>query len=648
MYTYLFYDVCAILALATLVLALIVRKLTKGRNNVVFLVLCCSMLVSAVLDIATEVLDNMQPLTDYYLLLREILTTIFFFFHNLSSPLYFLYISSATGGWHKIKSRSVLFYVWIVPLASVYLLLITNPITHYFFYYDSERVYRHGILFTYMYVVALYYIVAGIVMIITNRRGLSRVKFWALILFLPINALSIFVQVLYPQYRIESFSAAMLAIIVAISVHRPEEMMDYVVGMQSYNAFLSATKTNFSVNISSCYLFIRLDNFEHLKSNVGFENYMKLLRHSADKIESICRIMTNGFEAYYLDRGIYAIVAEMDKYDQLLDAGRTIYAYLQEPVKIGNMEVMSDARICIVKCPEDIGNEISLLNFASTFYNKLPEDNHVIALSQVSGTRDFRIRNDMETIISRGISERNFEMYYQPIYSVKEGRFASAEALIRLKDPTFGMISPAIFIPEAEESGAIHDIGDYVTEEVCRFIGSDNFRMLNQEYIEINLSVAQLIEMNLCDKIKSCMDKYNVNPEQINLEITETAADYDPVISDKNIRELRRAGLTFSLDDYGTGYSNIARVASLPLDIVKLDKSLVDDMDTPLMWIVIKNTVAMLKKMNKKILVEGIEDKRSLDKFIEIGCDYIQGYYFSKPLPEEEYIEFIKHKNGLV
>lgn len=141
------------------------------------------------------------------------------------------------------------------------------------------------------------------------------------------------------------------------------------------------------------------------------------------------------------------------------------------------------------------------------------------------------------------------------------------------------------------------------------------------------------------------MDKYGISPSQLNLEITETAVDYDPTTTDSNIRKLADLDISFSLDDYGTGYSNIRRVVSLPLSIVKLDKTLVDDMDSHQMWIVIKNTVRMLQRMNKKILVEGVETERALMKFDQIGCDYIQGYYFSKPLPEEDFIAFIRESN---
>ena len=261
-------------------------------------------------------------------------------------------------------------------------------------------------------------------------------------------------------------------------------------------------------------------------------------------------------------------------------------------------------------------------------------------------SKDFMMKNEIDDIIKKGISGNRFEMYYQPIYSVKQDRFVSAEALIRLQDEKYGFVSPAIFIPAAEASGAIHDIGDFVLEDVCRFIHTPQFLKSGLEYIEINLSVTQCIEPRLVEKIRGLISKYQVRTNQINLEITETAVDYDPVITDNNIFSLWNMGFRFSLDDYGTGYSNIKRVVSLPLDIIKFDKSFVDEMDDPKMWIAIVNTVNMLKRMNKKILVEGVEDKRTLDRFRDLGCDYIQGFYFSKPLNENDFIEFVNQKNS--
>ena len=191
-------------------------------------------------------------------------------------------------------------------------------------------------------------------------------------------------------------------------------------------------------------------------------------------------------------------------------------------------------------------------------------------------------------------------------------------------------------------------IGDFVLDEVCRFIASDEFKELGVDYIEINLSVEQCMHSNLADKVLKTLEKYHLPPDKINLEITETAVSRGQNVMQANLDALSSAGISFSLDDYGTGYSNMRRVIQLPLKIVKLDKSFVDEQNNPKMWIVLQNTVKMLKDMNMEIVVEGIETQTMAEQFAALNCDFIQGYYYSRPIPQHEFVEFIKeaHKSA--
>ena len=188
-------------------------------------------------------------------------------------------------------------------------------------------------------------------------------------------------------------------------------------------------------------------------------------------------------------------------------------------------------------------------------------------------------------------------------------------------------------------------IGDFVIEEVFRFISENDLKKYGIDHIEPNLSVAQCLQPELADKIKELQDKYNIDPKQVNFEITETFFDNIGEIMDNNIRRIRELGYAFSLDDYGTGYSNIQRVSRLPFAIIKIDKSLIDIIGTPDGYAIIKNTINMMKDINKQIVAEGVETKETLEMLEELGCDYIQGFYFSKPLPVPEFMEFIKNNN---
>jgi EAL domain-containing protein (putative c-di-GMP-specific phosphodiesterase class I) len=236
-------------------------------------------------------------------------------------------------------------------------------------------------------------------------------------------------------------------------------------------------------------------------------------------------------------------------------------------------------------------------------------------------------------------------MYYQPIYSVKEKRFVSAEALIRLNDEEFGFISPAVFIPAAERRGLMVPIGDFVLESVFGFISKNDFRELGLSYVELNLSVAQCVQGDLAEKILALEKKYHVNPERVNLEITETTYENIGETTDANIRILSENGFSFSLDDYGTGYSNMQRISRLPLKIIKIDKTLVDDIRNRAGLSVMQNTVCMLKDIHKEIVCEGVETAEQLNQLSSLGVDFIQGYYFSKPLPEDKFVSFIKEHN---
>lgn len=158
--------------------------------------------------------------------------------------------------------------------------------------------------------------------------------------------------------------------------------------------------------------------------------------------------------------------------------------------------------------------------------------------------------------------------------------------------------------------------------------------------------MAQCVQSDLSDKILALEKKYHVNPERVNLEITETTYEKIGENTDRNIRLLAENGFSFSLDDYGTGYSNMQRISKIPLKIIKIDKTLVDDMASKSGMSVLENTVRMMKEIRKEIVCEGVETAEQLELLTGLGVDFIQGYYFSKPLPADQFVRFIMEKNG--
>lgn len=334
-----------------------------------------------------------------------------------------------------------------------------------------------------------------------------------------------------------------------------------------------------------------------------------------------------------------------NKKDALVMA-KEIEKSLVNGIKIGKANININSALCVVECPKDFSDYDSLTSFTTKFQNFFSDVNEVVDFEKYSEHLNYKIKSDLNDIISRGIKNHGFMIYYQPIYSVEKKKFISAEALIRLNDPKWGFVSPELFIGAAEKNGTILHIGKIVIEEVCKFISNKEFKELGLEYIEINLSVAQCLQTDLIDVVSSLLKQYNVDPKQINLEITEREDIFDQNVFTENLEKLKQLGISLSLDDYGTGYSNIRRIVELPIEIVKMDKSFVDEYKNTKMQSIIKNTVTMLKEINKKIVVEGIETENSLEHFSNLKCDYVQGYYFSKPLDRITFISKVMEMNG--
>lgn len=647
MLTDMYINLCAMITVIMLIISLYIRKQTQGRSNMLFIMLCVAILTysaSSCLNVIFEQIVTIDSVTLPYFYL---VIYIYNIFHQLIPLLYVLYLFSQIGIWHIIVHNRYVHALITFPVCFALSLLLSNPMTKAIFYIDDNGHSVFGEYYIICLSISLFYFMFGIILLIRYRAQVNRSKFCLLMSFLPINIAITIGGYLTGNLHNENLTNVFLLLIITLGVQRPEDYIDPIVGVMSKNAFLDDIRQVYNLSSPISVLFINFTNHATLRNNLGVFTYYNLLKRLADKTTQIGKIMSISPDIYYLDNGTFAIKTSRKQEEKLLDLGRMLHAYMQEPVKLSHMEVMVDTMVCLVNCPDDINDQEAFINFSRNFHQKLARQNRVIVLSQIATTKDFSLRSRIDHIINKGIANRRFKMYYQPIYSLKQKRFVSAEALIRLEDDEFGFIPPSIFIPAAEESGAIHQIGNFVFEDVCRFIASEEYRELDLEYIELNLSVAQCIERDFSQKVISWMNQYGVSPSQLNLEITETAVDYDPTTTDISIRQLADIGISFSLDDYGTGYSNIKRVVSLPLSIVKLDKCLVDDMDSHRMWIVIKNTVRMLQRMNKKILVEGVETERALHKFDEIGCDYVQGYYFSKPLPENQFIEFIRKNNQI-
>ena len=278
-----------------------------------------------------------------------------------------------------------------------------------------------------------------------------------------------------------------------------------------------------------------------------------------------------------------------------------------------------------------LNRTLTAINFKDSHYIEL-DDKFIFRVK-----RDRKIKEILEDALSK---PNGFYMVYQPIYDMKSKSFNHFESLIRLVNDELGYVGPGEFIPIAESFGLANDIDFFVLNETCAFLQ----RNPQIESLEINISCAEFFN-NPSERFLKTIKKYNVNPKRIVFEITETVAVKYPSKTKEFMDDLGKYGVTFAMDDFGSGYSNIARFITLPFSFAKLDKSLLEE--TTNITIFLDSAIQMFHNLNIPIIVEGVETKEQLDRCANKSADYIQGYYFSKPLKEKDLINFLKEKNSL-
>ena len=635
------YDYCAFILLCIIV-AYYFRTSVHGTNRVRI------MAMIVVLTMAASVFDATRV---RFASIREV-SDIRFFAVNFgylllisSIPfMYLLYIVATTDTWHKLTKFKIEIVLCTIPMAVNVAILALNWTYPIAFEIGPDRTLtRHWGYYMIFFIFMLYGLIA-LAFLKKNVYNVDRKRYYVLLAPIIMVTVGLVIGVLARGHHVVCFSVAVCVLALVLINRRVEDSIDIVTGMHTYKVFAEDMYTNFSTGKQMEIILINITNFKYAMRMVGYDSMLGMMAPVSAEILRIMRKYHAQFMCYYNGDGKFAVELSRKNFTYAHEIAEEISNSIRQNIRMEISDFELEINTCLVRCPDDI-SDVSALFMLISDLDFAESTGRVLSAESITGTKEFTMKKEMSTIIDRALANHYFSVFYQPIYDTKTGKFSSAEALLRLRDPKYGYISPQLFIPLAEKSGAIHAIGSFVLEEVVKFIASDDFKQLGVDYIEINLSVMQCLRSDLADEIIDLTRKYKVPPSKINLEITETASGYSQSKLNTNITKLTENGFTVSLDDFGTGYSNLMRIAQLPLNIVKLDRAFVLMEESGGNHIIIKNLIRMLKDMNLRVLVEGIETEEMMESFTQMGVDEIQGFYYSRPLTKSAYLRFLK-ENG--
>ncbi len=390
-------------------------------------------------------------------------------------------------------------------------------------------------------------------------------------------------------------------------------------------------------------LFLDLDGFGVINDGLGHDQGDALITEIGLRIINTVR-PDDTVSRFSGD--IFAILLDpVEGVTGAITACQRILQSIEEPIELGGTVVNIAASVGIVLNHGNYRTGDEMIRDADNALHRAKLDSkggYVIFDNEMY--RDAKKYLDRKSGMQQALLDSTFEVYYQPIVDTYTGVLTSMEALVRWPHPVEGMVSPAEFIPIAEETGLILPLGEWVLRSVCNQIKDWNDSGFDDFRVAVNLSARQF-ENNIPGLIGGILDETNIDHSSLGLEITEGVAMRDVEHIIRMLEELKDLGLNISIDDFGTGYSSLAYLKRFPLNTLKIDRSFIMDItDNPDDREITKAIIGMGQNLNLKVLAEGVETSSQLEILRRNGCDFIQGYYYSKPLPATEILPFLSNR----
>lgn len=622
------FDISGLAILFVITLLYILKNSVEDNTSLMFRLTLAFCFISTAADLWYGLWMNGTTRLMTSPLFANDMTSYLYFLAHLSCAFIFLHYIREALGIHFSRSVTIISTLPFIICVSI---LLLNPIHRWVYSIDAEGFYQRGDGLYLLYGCAIGYMVAGMMLLFRYGKRMIAGRFYALLTFIIMSFVGIGIQAAVPSLLVENYFVDLCLLFVYLSMYRPEDITDETTQLLNERAFRILTSTLITRHKRFSLVFLHLEDASYILSLLS-EASTSALR------SSIAEFLSKTFrraELFHLGIGLFCLLyqdqGEMQEegvVEQLTHRFSHSWQASGEPIKF-------TSRIVSFVCPDDAATLEDFVDVRSALLHAKPFQTVVDVKGLDVATER---RNRMIDHISRICVENGLlEVVFQPVWDIHRQSFRTAEALVRLKDPQLGRISPEELVAVAERNGTIQKIDSFVLDRVCAFLTQHGDHVEN---INVNLSMVECVQTTLVERINTTITQWKVRPEQLHFEVTETVSNRFPDVARRNIQTLTAQGFVFCLDDFGQGYSNLDRLISLPFGIIKLDKQFIVGDG----WVnnLLVSMAEVIISMDKQILVEGVETEEQAKRAISLGADFIQGYYYAKPMPQAEYLDFLK------
>ena len=535
---------------------------------------------------------------------------------------------------HHLQARRIFITEFIV----YFTLLITNIFTGWIYAVDEAGNYIPGPAKYIRYFLISLHILVVVFYVLKNAKTVSksaRLAAWQSVISAII---CVVLRVIFPSGSFLSLAMALLLMIFFLNFQSHRVGVNTLTSLNDKRRFFAEIENRFELGDKFNVYLIRMENYDVLNSVYGHKAGDEVLYLFAFALEKLF----NEGVAFHIHSTTFGLVLPTGDHDDKYT--KKILKLANEEISYSHFKIKTRCNVVHRRCTEPMD--------IATFYEQLTYTLHKVQKMEhnfLEYTPEFgeEMRREKHVISRLQTIDRDhgFEVWFQPIWSVKKQAFSSMEALVRLREADGGFISPGEFIPIAEKTGLITNITWFVINEVCRTITENQW--LDDMRVTINLSMANLSDDSFVDALIERSRSCNVDKSRISFEFTERVIRENLGAAARNMKRLVREGFSFYLDDFGVGYSNFNCVLQLPLRTVKLDMSLVatvDDVHANESLVAILTD--LFHDMGLRVIAEGAETDEQVEMLIQSGVDGIQGYYFAKPMPPHRLQEFLSKKKN--
>lgn len=526
----------------------------------------------------------------------------------------------------KLVRKSILS---IIPAGVMAVIVLLNGFTGSLFVFDAAGVYHRGPWYYLTYGYAIAYGLLVVIGTLTHLSELTPKKILVIFEYIFIEFVCVLVQAATGLLT-TGFGIALGILVLYMTINNPTGFIDSLTSAYNNEYFRLWMRERIMEKNEIHLLVVKLRTLRQINKTYGTELSDELL------VSVVKYLHTIGPNVFRISGSQFAVACS-----SLADYEihrRNLRDYLNDSLTVHGENILCPAAICGIINAGELGEGNILENYIEHLVSLTPVTNETVLIQSDEHTlKGFRYEQEIEHFLQSAIENDLFEVWYQPVYSLADGRFASLEALSRLRHPSLGPVSPDVFISIAERSGQIDRIGLLQFARICRFVDSHRELMDEVKNIKFNLSPVELLRTGHVARLIALIRKYNLPTSFFQFEITETVAtEYnDSLIS--IIREMKAAGINICLDDFGSGYANLNTVLRLPFSCVKLDRSMLRGITEGNQFASFyRSLVSILKNLGFVVISEGVEEEAEVNLLRSWGVDMIQGYYFSRPLPTKE------------